>query len=193
MSAWPKFQVVYSILMEWGNKKNEEVAQDTLSCQLYKSTDFGSHPLKKFLGFEFYIPIFNYRIYLVYLVLVFLWFSLYCCAWTIAVFTTNPSIETGQQSGKKKSQTVKRCRMLPPAMLPNFKKNGSLLQEICVFEVSMPHYVNIRFVKVGTFCCVGRVTYIDESQLLDKTSYIPVCTSHAKCWPFKYWWSTVLQ
>ncbi len=29
---------------------------------------------------------------------------------------------------------------------------------------------------------------MNESPLLVKTSHIPVCTSHAKCWPFKYWW-----
>ncbi len=58
--------------------------------------------LQKIFGFEFYIPISNNIIYLVYSVLAFLWFFLYCYAWTIAVFTTNPSIETGQQSDKKK-------------------------------------------------------------------------------------------
>ncbi len=30
--------------------------------------------------------------------------------------------------------------------------------------------------------------YIHESPLLVKISYIPVYTSHAECWPFKYWW-----
>ncbi len=29
---------------------------------------------------------------------------------------------------------------------------------------------------------------MNESPLLVKTSHIPVRTSHAKCWPFKYWW-----
>ncbi len=73
------------------------------------------------------IPSSNYRIFLVYSVLAFLWFSLDCFAWTIAVFTVNPSIETGQLSDKKKksqkiSQTVKRCRVHPPAMTLNLKK-----------------------------------------------------------------------
>ncbi len=35
-------------------------------------------------------------------------FSLYCYGWTIAVFTTNPSVETGQQSDKKKSKKKSR-------------------------------------------------------------------------------------
>ncbi len=141
------------------NEKNHEVAKDTLLYRLYKPPDFGSHPLKKFMIFEFYIPISNYRIYLVYLVQAFLWFSLYCYAWTIAVFTTNSSIETGQQSDKKKSQkisqTVKRCRMHPPAMPPNFKKNRSLLHEIHVLEILTPRYANTCFVKVGPFDCIG--------------------------------------
>ncbi len=118
-----------------------------------------SHSLKQFLVFEVCIPISNYRIYLVYSVLAFLWFSLYYYAWTVAVFVTNPSIETGQQSDTKKSQkisqTVKRCRMHPPAMPPNFKKNGSLLHEMRMFEVPMPRYAKTCFVKVGTFCCTG--------------------------------------
>ncbi len=43
-----------------GNEKNQEVAQDTLSYRLYEPPDFGSHPPpKKFLIFEFYIPISN--------------------------------------------------------------------------------------------------------------------------------------
>ncbi len=62
----------------------------------------------------------------------------------VAVFTMNSSIETGQQSDKKKSlkvsQTVKPCRMHPPAMPLNFKKNRSLLHEMRVFEVSMLRY-----------------------------------------------------
>ncbi len=45
--------------------------------------------------------------------------------------------------------------MHPPGMSPNFKKNGSLLHEIQVFEVSMLHYVKTHFVRVSTFCCVG--------------------------------------
>ncbi len=38
-----------------------------------------------------------------------------------------------------------------PAMPPNFQKNGLLLHEIHVFEVSMPRYAKTRFVKVGPF------------------------------------------
>ncbi len=33
--------------------------------------------------------------------------------------------------------------------------------------------------------------YINKSPLLVKTSYVPVHTSHTKCWPFKYWWSAL--
>ncbi len=105
--------------------------------------------------FEFCIPISNYRIYLVYSVLAFLWFSLYYYAWTIAVFTTNPSIETGQQSDFKKlqkiSKIVKQCRMHPPAMPPNFKKNWSRLHEIRVFEVSMLCYAKTCLWRLAPF------------------------------------------
>ncbi len=45
--------------------------------------------------------------------------------------------------------------MHPPAMPPNFKKNGAFFHEIRVFEVSVQRYAKNCFVKVGTFCCVG--------------------------------------
>ncbi len=32
---------------------------------------------------------------------------------------------------------------------------------------------------------------MNESPLWVKTSQIPVRTLYAKCWPFKYWWSTL--
>ncbi len=35
------------------------------------------------------------------------------------------------------------------------------------------------------------VLYMNESPNLVKTSRIVVCTSHAKCWPLKYWWSSL--
>ncbi len=33
--------------------------------------------------------------------------------------------------------------------------------------------------------------YINKRLLLVKTSHISVRSSHVKCWPFKYWWSTL--
>ncbi len=51
--------------------------------------------------------------------------------------------------------------MHPPAMPPNFKKNGPLLHEIRVFEVSMPLYAKTHFVKVDTFCCVESQMFIE--------------------------------
>ncbi len=60
-----------------------------------------------------------------------------------------------KKKSQKISQTVKRCRMHPPAMPPNFKKNGSLLHEVHVFEVCTPRYAKTHFVKVGTYRCVG--------------------------------------
>ncbi len=54
-----------------------------------------------------------------------------------------------------KNITDQRCRIHQPAMPPNFKKNGSLLHEIRMFEVSMPRYPKTRFVKFGTFCYIG--------------------------------------
>ncbi len=103
--------------------------------------------------------------------------------------------ETGQQSDKKKSQkishTVKRCRMHPPAMPPNFKKNGSLLHKIRVFEVSMPHNARTCFVKVGTFCCIG--SHIFKVRSLKISSNFPkMSSSFSKLWYILYerWTST---
>ncbi len=54
--------------------------------------------------------------------------------WTLQMKQGNSLIKKTH----KISQTVKQCRLHPPAMPPNFKKNGSLLHKIPGFEVSMP-------------------------------------------------------
>ncbi len=33
------------------------------------------------------------------------------------------------------------------------------------------------------------ILYMNKSPLLVKITYILISASHAKCWPFKYWWS----
>ncbi len=62
--------------------------------------------------------------------------------------------------------------MYPPAMPPNFKKNGSFLHEICVFEVSMLRHTKTHIVKVGTFCCVGLQMYARRVNQLKNRKFV---------------------
>ncbi len=67
--------------------------------------------------------------------------------------------------------------MHPPAMPPNFKKNGSLLQKIHVFEISMLRYGKTHFVKVGTFCCI-RSQMIIEANMITGANMIALAFFH---------------
>ncbi len=123
--------------MEWGEW--EELGD----CSGHYPVDFtnlltsGATRSKTFLVFEFYIPISNYRIYSVYSVLAFLWFSLYCCAWTIAVFTTNPSIETGQQSNKKilkKYHRLQQCHQISRKTYHSLTRYACFKFQCCIMR-----------------------------------------------------------
>ncbi len=48
--------------------------------------------------------------------------------------------------------------------------------------------IGVAWSALGIEIISWTILYMNESLLLVKITYILVSTSHAKCWPFKYWW-----
>ncbi len=61
--------------------------------------------------------------------------------------------------------------------------------EHMVYTLQVEQYNNLLYIRSWHWNYYSNHLYINKSALLVKILYNPVRTLHAKCWPFKYWWS----